>query len=387
VRSRPVRRARGRWTGAPRVALAGAAGHGTWHLGHLVELTAQGRVTFVGVADPQPVPTPVPRFDDHRDLLAATRPDVLVICTPPHTHLPIARDAAEAGCDLLLEKPPVLSLAEHAELTTVLDATGRACQVGFQALGSSALSRLLAAIAAGTLGQVTGVSAVGAWWRPDSYYSRTPWAGRRMVDGRPALDGAVVNPFAHALMQALVIAGDAAVTHLAVERYRTLSIEVDDTAGLRLALAGAPPVTMAVSLRSAEVIPGEILVTGTAGTAALEYPTDRLRLPGESALELVPGRVDLLGDLLDHRALGTPLRAPLSATARFTAVAEALCGAPDPVLIDPAHLVRRPDGAAVDAIAPLVRRAGATPALFHELDVPWATRPWHTALPLPDDAG
>ena len=44
---------------------------------------------------------------------AAVRPDVAVICTPPHTHLAIALDALRAGCDMLLEKPPVLSLAEH----------------------------------------------------------------------------------------------------------------------------------------------------------------------------------------------------------------------------------------------------------------------------------
>jgi predicted dehydrogenase len=365
----------------PAVGLAGAAGHGAKHLGHLVELAEQGRIRFVGVADPQPVPTPVPRFDNHRDLLAATSPDVLVICTPPHTHLPIARDAAEAGCDLLLEKPPMVSLAEHAELTKVLDATGRVCQVGFQALGSAALSRLLAAIAAGALGRVAAVSAVGAWWRPDSYFSRTPWAGRRMLDGRPTLDGAVVNPFAHALMQALVIAGDAPVTQLTVERYRTLDIEVDDTACLRLALAGAAPVTMAVSLRSAEFIAGEILVTGTEGSAVLEYPTDRLQLPGDPSPSVLPGRVDLLADLLDHRAGGTPLRAPLAATARFTAVAQALRDAPDPVLIGPSHLVARPDGAAVDGIARLVRRTGTTRSLFHELAVPWARPPWQTVLP------
>ncbi len=367
----------------PRVGLAGAAGHGAQHLGHLVELAERGRVRFVGVADPRPVQTPVPRFDNHRDLLAATSPDVLVICTPPHTHLPIARDAAEAGSDLLLEKPPMVSLAEHAELTKVLGATGRVCQVGFQALGSAALSRLLAAIGAGALGRVTGVSAVGAWWRPDSYFSRTPWAGRRTLDGRPTLDGAVVNPFAHALMQALVVAGDAAATQLSVERYRTLPIEVDDTACLRLGLAGGPPVTMAVSLRSAEFIPGEIVVSGTAGTAVLEYPTDRLRLPGEPAPDEVPGRVDLLEDLLDHRARGTPLRAPLAATARFTAVAQALRDAPDPARVGSPHLVARPDGAAVDGIAALVRHAGAAQALFHELAVPWATPPWHTALHRP----
>ena len=52
----------------------------------------------------------------------------------------------------------------------------------------------------------------------------------------PVLDGALVNPFAHAVMQALAVLG------APVERwsrlYRARPIEVDDTAALRLTLAG-----------------------------------------------------------------------------------------------------------------------------------------------------
>ena len=69
---------------------------------------------------------------------------------------------------------------------------------------------------------------------------------------------------------------------LAVERYRTRPIGTDDTAVLRLTLRGGPPVVVAVTLAGEDFIAGEITVTGTRGSATLEYPTDRLRLPGEA---------------------------------------------------------------------------------------------------------
>src|SRR5262249_41568941 len=152
---------------------------------------------------------------------------------PPHTHLGIATDVLRAGADLLLEKPPVLDLAEHEALAAVVAETGRAVQIGFQALGSAALLRLRRAIDDGTLGTVTGIRVRGAWFREGASSRRAAGVGRRSVDGRPSLDGALATPFAHAVMDPLAIAASP-VREVSVERYRTRDIEVDDTASIRL---------------------------------------------------------------------------------------------------------------------------------------------------------
>jgi len=365
-----------------RVALVGGNGHGRWHRRRLAAAHASGTIAFVGVAEPRPLdpdpplPAGVPVFPDHGSLLAATRPDILVICTPPATHLPIALDAVAAGCDLLLEKPPVLTLAEHARLAATLSAAGRACQVGFQALGSPALDRLRAAVASGDLGTVTGVAAVAAWQRDDAYYARAPWAGRR------AVDGALVNPLGHAVMECLALAGGGAVARLEVERYRTRPIEVDDTAVLRLTLHDGPPVVVAVTLAGEEFVAGEVTVSGTRGRATLEYPTDRLRLPGDPAPREVPGRVDLLANLAAHRAnpAGVPLRAPLAATAGFTAVVEAIGRAPLPVALGEDVVADIGTGPArvrsIRGVNEVLRRAAGDLALPSELGVPWARLPY-----------
>ncbi|MGC4892486.1 Gfo/Idh/MocA family protein [Micromonospora sp. DT31] len=386
--------------GPPRVALVGANGHGRWHRRVIAPLHAAGLLRLVALVDVRqvqvepdaPVPPRARIFTDHREMLAASRPDVVVICTPPHTHLPIALDALDAGADLLLEKPPVLDLAGHRTLLAAAAAAGRAVQVNFQALGSAALTELTDALAAGRLGPVTGVATVAAWQRPDAYYARSPWAGRRSVDGRPTLDGALANPLAHALMQCLAVA--ASVTgapvrpaRIEVERYRVRPIEVDDTTVLRLTPHAGPPVLAALTLAAEEHVAGEVLVTGGRGRAVLEYPTDRLCLPGDPGPRPVPGRRGMLANLLDHRAYGTPLAAPLARTGPFTAVLDALRAAPEPTLLGGDLVRTRGDGPdlvrMLRGIGAVLRTAAETGALPSEAGVPWAVRPYVVDLPAP----
>ncbi|MBW6439671.1 Gfo/Idh/MocA family oxidoreductase [Actinoplanes hulinensis] len=369
---------------ATRVALIGAGGHGLSHRRTLQRLSDAGTVEVAGLCDRQPVdphpdaPLPgVPFYRDHRELLAGERPEIVIVCTPPHTHLAIALDVLAVGADLLLEKPPVMSSFEHDRLAEAVAESGRLCQVGFQALGSTALAELCAAAPAGPI----GVS--GAWWRPDSYYERAPWAGRRAVDGRPVLDGALVNPFAHALMQALVLADEGGPgfrpVRMELERYRTRPIETDDTTFLRLTGNDGRRVTVGVTLASAVFIAGEI----RAGGAVLEYPTDRLRLSGQAEVQRVPGRTGLLENLIEHRRdPRTPLLAPLARTGLFTAVAEAIVRAPEPSVIGDGWLAPHPDGGGrvVTGIDEIVREVAETDRLPSETRVPWAAEVHRTVV-------
>ncbi|MFD6752514.1 MULTISPECIES: Gfo/Idh/MocA family protein [Micromonospora] len=379
--------------------MIGANGHGRWHRRVIGPLHDAGRLRLVALVDPRPIEeepaAPVPAgtriFTDHRAMLAEVAPEVVVICTPPHTHLPIARDAVTAGADLLLEKPPVLTSGEHEELAGALATTGRVAQVGFQALGSTALTALTDAASTGRLGTVTGIATVAAWQRPDAYYARAPWAGRRLLDGRPVLDGALANPLAHAVMQCLAVAE--AVTGqpvepatVEVERYRVRPIEVDDTAVLRLRQVVGPPIVAAVTLAGEDFIAGEVIVTGTGGRAVLEYPTDRLWLPGEAGPRVVPGRQGLLENLLAHRAdRRVPLIAPLARTAAFTSLLTTLQEAPEPTLLGGELVDPVGEGAQrvlrIRGVNAVLRRAAERGELPSESGVPWAVTPWRVTAP------
>ncbi|WP_305789842.1 Gfo/Idh/MocA family protein [Symbioplanes lichenis] len=357
-----------------RVALIGANGHGQHHRRVIAGL---GGVHLVGLADPQPVegdPQGARVFRDHRDLLTQTRPDVVVICTPPHTHLAIAEDVLRAGADVLLEKPPVRTLAEHRRLAAVIAETGRACQVGFQALGSHAAARLWDFVASD---KVTSIAAVASWQRDDAYYARAPWAGRRQVDGRPVIDGVLVNPLAHALMQALETARAAGAGEwatLEIERYRTRPIEADDTAFARLTYPSNVRLIAAVTLAGEDFIAGDIVVDSPAGRAVLEYPTDRLTLPASDPAD-PSDRTGLLENLIAHRTTGAPLIAPLDRTAIFTAVLQTIT-APDlapPTLLASPYVENRAGTRIITGINELLRQVAETGSLPSELGVPWAT--------------
>ena len=171
-------------------------------------------------------------------MLAATRPDVVVICTPPHTHLPIARTPS----------PPARTCCWRSRRCCPRRARGAdrgahrrrpGCQVGFQALGSAALTAAdrRASPAGWARSPASPRSPPGNGRTPTTPAPRGPGGGA--CDGRPVLDGALANPFAHAVMQCLAVAealAGAPVRPVAieVERYRVRPIEVEDTAVLRV---------------------------------------------------------------------------------------------------------------------------------------------------------
>ncbi|MCH7230445.1 Gfo/Idh/MocA family oxidoreductase [Glycomyces sp. L485] len=365
----------------PRIAIVGANGYGLHHRHNIEPKRRAGALELVGLCDTAEIvespDIPVgdtPVFDDYQRLLEATDPHIVIIATPPPTHLPIASAAMRHGADVYLEKPPVASLDEYELLYDVMVETGRAVQVGFQALGSHAFNALREAMEIGRLGTLEAVGVAGSWQRPDSYYRRSPWAGKREANGTLIADGALANPFAHASQEALAIAGDWPLDgEIELERLRCREgIEVDDTAVWRGVNKGGVSVTVAVTLCGERKLEGDIYVRGTEGEAWFEYPTDRLRLPGEDEPKQY-GRTDLLDNLMLHRQRGVGLISGLRRAKTFTRVLERVLNDPVPRLVDEAHLKRVGDDPVtlLDGADAAVEAAARSGKLFSELSLPW----------------
>jgi predicted dehydrogenase len=361
------------------VLLIGLHGHGRVHLEGLLERERSGRLELCGLADrrePDPDSGVSGReFDtDAVRLLEKLRPDIAVISTPIHTHLRMAQAALRVGAHLLLEKPPVTSVADHERLHLAVAASGRHCQVGFQAFGSSVVSDLLAGVHGGELGTVERVAMSGCWWRGDEYYARSPWAGRRRLGGVTVADGVLTNPFAHGVALALRLAGGE-VRSVEVEPYRAYDIETDDTACVRIETDGAP-VTLAATLCAESESAPFVRVFGTRGVATIWYTEDRLRLSGRIETEYVGDRVALIDDLiahLDDDPATDVLRCPLRSTRAFTEVLEAIQLGPAPRAIRADHVHVGEHGRTIPGIEDAVARSVATGRLFSELeDIPWA---------------
>jgi predicted dehydrogenase len=359
------------------VAVAGIHGHGASHVRNVARLAAAGRAELVAVADPRgatDLPAEVRVFAGLDELLDATQVDVVVICTPIQTHVPLAELAMRSGADVLLEKPPTASMAEFERLSAIVAETGRACQVGFQAQSSEATLKLAAMTAAGELGEIRGISAVGTWVRTASYFDRAAWSGRRRLDGVDVVDGAVTNPLAHATAAALLLDGSTGVDDvrtIETELYRANPIESDDTSAVRITTGRGTPILIAVTLCAQEQSEALVVVHGSRRRAVLGYTTDRL----DGAKY---GRADLLENLIAHREDPTvDLYVPLAATGGFTRVVEAVRTAPDPLPIAPEFVRWDGDGPdrrpIVQDVEHWVERAADNLSLFSELGVPWAT--------------
>jgi predicted dehydrogenase len=64
-------------------------------------------------------------FTDHREMLAAMRPDVVHVLTPPQTHAMLVTDAIEAGANVVCEKPMTGTEAETATLLELAERHGK----------------------------------------------------------------------------------------------------------------------------------------------------------------------------------------------------------------------------------------------------------------------
>lgn len=359
------------------VALVGARGHGRWHLEVLDRLARAGEpVRLAGICDPAPLEHAwqVPVTTTLPELLDRVRPAVTIVCTPIHTHADIAVAAAKSGSDVLLEKPPAPTLADFDQLRADLAATGRSCQVGFQSLGSHALARVRRLLDAGAIGQVRGIGAFGAWQRDAAYYARAPWAGRRTLHGRPVVDGALTNPFAHAVATALALDGSG-VRATRVELFRANPIDADDTSCLRMTAHSGTPIVVAGTLCADRVAEPRVLVHGSAGRIELHYRSGRVRVERGGAVEETEhGTTELVANLAAHVLDDEPLLVPLESTRSFTEVLEAVRLAPDPVLI-PAQRCR-PEGSGdqlrqvIPGITDVLARCAEELATLSELDFP-----------------
>jgi len=368
---------------APRVVVFGSSGYAATYLRRARAMHEAGEIVFAGICDVREVPPDAAAMlpvggvitVDADDVFDRARPHIAVVATPPHTHLAVALAAVEAGCHVLVEKPPVLSLTEFDRLASASRKTS--VQVGFQSFGSMALPALRAALDVGVLGKLTGVGAAGAWVRRDRYYGRNPWAGRRRLGDEFVVDGALTNPFAHAVASAILVTGQAEMvpSRIEVELHHARTIEADDTASARLTFPNGVEVVAAATLCAEGQREPYVVVHTTRGKARWWYRSDRLEVNGERIPVGTP--IDLLRNLANHVRHGMPLVAPLSQTRAFTAFVQAVRDDTGPSRI-PAEWVRAVDDGperryVVHGVDNLVEEAAEGMALFSELGVAWAS--------------
>jgi predicted dehydrogenase len=177
-------------------ARIGVIGTGWWStFAHLPSLTTYPDAEVIGVADVDQAKARqaadrfgVPQaFGDHRALLDL-HPDGVVIATPHDTHYALVKDALEAGCDVMIEKPMVVDPAHGRELVALAKSQDRNLHVGYPYPYTRHNRLLHDLIAAGELGEILFATTLFATSVLDFYRGNTDFTGNRETMWGPSRD-------------------------------------------------------------------------------------------------------------------------------------------------------------------------------------------------------
>jgi predicted dehydrogenase len=124
-------------------------------------------------------------FADHLRLLDEAKPQAVIIASPNQLHASIGIDCARRGVHILVEKPVTDTLESATELIVEVRKARVQSLVGHHRRHHRQVLELKALLRAGRIGQLVGVSAIWATYKPDSYFAAAPW--RTQPGGGPVL--------------------------------------------------------------------------------------------------------------------------------------------------------------------------------------------------------
>ncbi|HEY0535298.1 MAG TPA: Gfo/Idh/MocA family oxidoreductase [Actinoplanes sp.] len=284
------------------VAVAGAGIIGRNHVAAMLRIP---RLRIVAVVDPVTtaatrlagtIPSAPSCFASLGEALAATKPQVVVICTPSGQHVEQALEALAAGAHVVIEKPLDVSVAHARPLVDAARSTpGQIVSVISQHRFDPATVAVRKAIEAGRLGRLTSAVATVPWWRGQDYYDSAGWRGTLALDG----GGALMNQGVHTLDLLLHFLGRPLSVFAYTDRLAHTGIEVEDVLVAVLRFESGALATLHATTAAYPGSGVRLQVHGSQGSAVVH--DDQL----ESASFAEPG--DLAdADLAGPEPWGTP---------------------------------------------------------------------------------
>jgi UDP-N-acetyl-2-amino-2-deoxyglucuronate dehydrogenase len=132
-------------------------------------------------------------YSSYENMLEKEEIEVLHICTPHYLHVPMAIYALEHGVHVFMEKPPVISREQLAELQKL--STDKQLGICFQNRYNPSVIKVKKVLESGKAGKICGARGIVTWNRMEAYYRESNWRGKLSTEG----GGALINQSIHTL--------------------------------------------------------------------------------------------------------------------------------------------------------------------------------------------
>jgi len=200
-------------------------------------------------------------FSRYEDMLAKVDADVVVLATPSGLHPRQTIQAAEAGFNVMTEKPMATHWHDGQRMVDACDHAGVRLFVVKQNRRNATLQLLKRAVERKRFGRIYMVTVNVFWSRPQEYYDSAKWRGTWEFDG-----GAFMNQASHYIDLLDWLIGPVESVH-AYTATLARNIQVEDTGVMnvkwRTGTLGTVAVTMLTYPRNLE---GSITIIGEKGT-------------------------------------------------------------------------------------------------------------------------
>lgn len=138
------------------------------------------------------LPKTTPQYTDYHEMLEREKPELVAIATESGKHAAIALDCIAAGCNVIIEKPIALSLADaDAVIESAREKGVKVCACHQNRFNKS-IQKIREAVEKNRFGRLLYGTAHIRWARDYEYYARAKWRGTWEQDG-----GALMNQCIH----------------------------------------------------------------------------------------------------------------------------------------------------------------------------------------------
>lgn len=134
----------------------------------------------------------VRQYTDYKEMLEKEKPELVAIATESGKHAAITLDCIAAGCNVIIEKPIALSIADADAIIEAGREAGVVVCANHQNRFNKSVKKIREALEKGRFGKMFYGTAHIRWCRDWEYYSGADWRGTWEQDG-----GALMNQCIH----------------------------------------------------------------------------------------------------------------------------------------------------------------------------------------------